>query len=180
MRILDSMPNNFVPDKARAAVVDDDRNIIFTDYTGCLMLPGGKLDNDETSRAAIERELEEETGVQADHVRKLFTLQLEAINYPERDGTITLVKTVNTDYHLFQTPTIEFGEKHLTEKEQLGKFTTRIARLEELPDIIEAHRTDNERWPFFKEEIQIVVKRLIRLLIERPGGSRINKSGIAQ
>lgn len=165
MRILESQSNE-TPGKARAIIVDKDETVVVMDYDGCLMFPGGKLDKGEDSRAAAIREVKEETGIEANNAEKLFTFQLTAENYPERDGTITERRLVEVDYFLSKIANIELGQRELTEKEKLGNLVLRQVKLDELLDFVDVHETDNPRWPYFQEEMTTVVGRLLQILAQ--------------
>jgi 8-oxo-dGTP pyrophosphatase MutT (NUDIX family) len=152
------------PDKARVMILDGDNKTCVANYDGCLMYPGGKLDNDEDSGTAAIREIREELGLTILEPKSLFTFQLMAPYYPERDGTITQNRIVETDYFLSRVPKVEFGNRQLTEKERLGKFTLWQVGINDVIDLVNEHQTENDRWEFFKQEILIVTKKLIDIL----------------
>jgi 8-oxo-dGTP pyrophosphatase MutT (NUDIX family) len=159
-----------VPDKARVIVIDElNQEVPIVDYDGCLMYPGGKIDDGETPVMAGRRELSEELGITIPEPKKLFTFQLMAENYPERDGTITPQRLLETDYFLAKMPEIKLGQRNLTEKEKLGKVAIKLVKINQLLEHIESHKTENERWPYFKSEITIVTRRLLELMV-RLGG----------
>ncbi|MDR1300492.1 MAG: NUDIX hydrolase [Candidatus Nomurabacteria bacterium] len=166
MRVLESAPIKQKPDKARAIIFDREQNVVVVDYDGCLMFPGGKLDDGEIARTAVTREVKEELGLIISDGQKLFTFRQNRKNYPERDGTITPQRLVETDYFLFYQPIIEFGERQLTNKEKLGKVVVKKVRLGKLLNFITEHQSDNERWPFFEQEIMTVAKRLVESAVQ--------------
>lgn len=166
MKILESGPTKDRVDKARAVICDDNNNVLITDYAGCLMFPGGKLDDGEDSQQAVEREVREEAGIEVENGEKLLTFQLTAENYPERDGSISGSRLVETDYYKYQVSGIEIGERQLTEKEKIGKLALLLVQKDDLIDKIENQQTDNNRWPFFKQEILMVAKYLLAQEVE--------------
>jgi 8-oxo-dGTP pyrophosphatase MutT (NUDIX family) len=153
-----------IPDKARAIIVSSSGDIAINDYGGCLMFPGGKLNSGEDSVTAVTREVQEELGINIGNFQKLFTFQLTAKDYPERDGSISPYRLVETDYFLSRIPEIKFGERRITEKEQIGGLALRIVKHDALLHFIGNHRTNNVRWPYFKEEITIASRWLLEML----------------
>ena len=77
--------------KARALLIDDDNNILIAYYGGVYLLPGGKIDNNETPIQAIIRELLEETGTYytEQDFEFLTTIQSFQKNYPKEMGHST-------------------------------------------------------------------------------------------
>ena len=156
------------PDKARAFIIDENNNVAISDYAGCLMFPGGKLDDGETSLEAVKREVREETGMNIDEndYQKQFTLRTVADEYPARDGTITKNRMQYIDYYSANVPRINFDSTNLTDKEQSAGYMNLAVKSDELMELIIDHKTNNERWPFFKGELLVASNKLLKEVVE--------------
>ena len=152
------------PLKARAIILDNDGNVPIVDYNGCLMFPGGKIEKHENSLNAVEREVKEELGIELEHGNKLFNYHKIIENYPSRYGGIEVAHIINTDYFVFEKQNITLGDVQLTEKEKAVKFHTKIIDVLQLLDYIETHKTDNERWPTFKDEMLTATQKCLEYL----------------
>ena len=52
-----------VKDKVRAVTLNKDGRALLVKYAGLYMLPGGKIDENETEKEALRREILEESGI---------------------------------------------------------------------------------------------------------------------
>ena len=60
-----------VKDKVRAVILNNDGRALLVKYAGLYMLPGGKIDENETEKEALRREILEETGIDILTTKKL-------------------------------------------------------------------------------------------------------------
>lgn len=149
-------------DKARAIIADNKGNVIISNYDGCLIFPGGKLNDNKDSYDAVIREVKEESGLEVAGGKRILTIHSAHKNYPEVDGTVAAEKRVNTDYSYFKTDN-EICDGALTDHEKLGHFAIYKVLLDDLPNIIKEHKTENERWLFFMDEMTMALMSLAAL-----------------
>ena len=94
---------NKITNKVRAIILNN-LQITIVDYSNTLMLPGGKLDQDENEKEALTRELKEELGIDIsdDKIIPFIEYSNYLYNYPSRDGKI-INKLVTTKYFIVKT-----------------------------------------------------------------------------
>ena len=66
-------------------------------YAGMWALPGGFVDMDETVEEAIERELEEETGLEMDSLKQLYTFSAIGRDPRGRSVSVTFYGQIDMD-----------------------------------------------------------------------------------
>ena len=83
--LTDSVPPHQYVVSARAVVIDGDRVLVVQDPNSKHILPGGKLEPDETVEDALRREVLEETGWSLARFRQIGVMHLHHID-PMPDG----------------------------------------------------------------------------------------------
>lgn len=154
------------PTKVRAVLYNSKGEVLYTAYNeddsrqATMMLPGGKIDPGDASPAdALIREVQEESGLilPANRVTPLSTVALRAQNYLTREGTIRLNHTVITRYFSASIEGLEVGERKLTDAEKAGRCVIKNAGVYEILRLSEELPSNNPRWPFFREEMQLAL-----------------------
>lgn len=83
--------------KSRAILLSSDNKILLANYGGIFLLPGGKVDDLESPKEAIIRELKEETGIgyMECELNYMACLKYYQKDYPKRDSSFCnrLLKT---------------------------------------------------------------------------------------
>ena len=150
---------NEVRNKVRSILLFDNK-ILISKYAGMIFLPGGSIDNEETTDQAIIRELSEETGIAYDinELDKLFSIKYYQYNYPTRDKGI-MNRLVNTNYYFGEYKGIDINNVNLTENEINGGFNLELMDIDSILEFINK-KTDNPRKEFFDNENSIVIKEL--------------------
>ena len=140
--------------KVRAILVDDDDNILIANYHNMILLPGGKVDDNETIYDAIVRELNEELGqnYNGDELDFFVTLNYFQKNYPKINGVFSN-RLVQTHYFVGHYKDINKNMQKLTEREQKGNFRLELVSLFELEDLILNNKNDNPRNVYFQKEL---------------------------
>lgn len=112
-------------DKILLYLRDNKRDIAFPNHWALL---GGHIEDGETPRQALEREIQEEIGCKARNIS--FVSQLDVADNPScQDHTIFLFKGEIRE---------ALEDMHLTEGQRLGYFTLEEFRVLRFPDFIRA------------------------------------------
>lgn len=103
--------------KSRALIIDKEKNILICEINESLSLPGGSIENNETPREAIIREIEEEVGITLENFEEVVTLKHyhEDFPYLKVGGRGNRISEV----HYFYKEIEEYipGNSHLTDYE---------------------------------------------------------------
>lgn len=156
----DGLKNNEIDEfgqKARAILTDDNNNILVANYGGVYLLPGGKIDDNETPIQALIRELEEETGTNYNEHDFAFltTIQSFQKNYPKRDGSLHN-RLVETHYFQGRLKRTIPDNQQLTDKEQKDNFKLRLMSLDELTNVVANSNSNNPRSKYFIQELLLI------------------------
>ena len=140
--------------KVRAILIDGNNRILVANYGNVILLPGGKVDENETNLTAISRELSEELGqdYNSEELEFFTTLNFYQRNYPKRDGTFQN-RLVRTHYFIALYKGIKIDKQKLTEKEQKSNFKLELVPLEDLENIILNNKNNNPRNVYFQNEL---------------------------
>lgn len=151
--------------KVRALLLDGNRMLI-ANYGNVLLLPGGSIDDSETTEQALIRELKEEIGIEylQQELEYLATISFYQKDYPNRDGSISnrLVQT-----HYFVGPFKGIHAQNLTEKERKDNFNLQLIPFSELESEILNNHNNNPRNIFFQQEL-LTVLEIYRNIFEAP------------
>ena len=155
--------------KARAILIDANNRILIANYGGVFLLPGGKVDEGETPREGVARELSEELGKEYDIAELDFfvTLNHYQKDYPKREGEIhnRLVQT-----HVFIGPYKGTNQetRKLTEKEKKADFRLEIVLLDDLESMIINNANNNPRNIFFQTELLTILSYYKQKFLNSP------------
>lgn len=154
---------NETKEKVRAIIVSPDNKILAANYSGVLLLPGGSIDNNETKENALLRELKEELGTpyNDNELEYLFSLKFYQKNYPKRNG-LTLNRKIVNYYYIVPFKSINYDNQTLTEKELNNKFNLHFLSIDEISEYLQNINTDNPRFSYFKEEMEIILSNIIK------------------
>ena len=154
---------NETKEKVRAIIRSPDKKLLVANYNGVLLLPGGSIDRNETKEDALLRELKEELGINytLDETEYLFTLTVYQKNYPKRNG-LTLNRKVVNHYYIASFKSINYNNQTLTEKELNDKFNLQFLSTDEISEYLQNINTDNPRFSYFKEEMEIILSNIIK------------------
>lgn len=147
-----------ISSKVRALLVDDDNNVLVANYSGVLLLPGGKLDDDEDVFDGIVRELSEEVGYRykIDELKYLMTLNYYQNNYPKVNGTFKN-RLVVTHYFVGEYNGIIEENCMLTDREKDNGFELRLISFEQVEKELENADSSNPRNVYFQKELSTVI-----------------------
>ena len=149
-------------EKVRAIIVTEDNKILTGNYGGVLLLPGGKIDTNETLDEAIIRELNEELGTEykKEELEYFLTITFYQNNYPSRNDS-THNRKETTHYFLTHFKGIIKSNQKLTDKEKKDKFYLELLSLEELKNKLQ-EPSDNPRSMYFNKELNIIIANYLK------------------
>ena len=158
-------------------MINETNQILIANYAGVILLPGGKVDKNETIYKAIIRELSEELGqtYNPEELTFLTTVNHYQKLYPKTDGT-QKNRLVVTHYFLGNYKQISQEYQRLTEKEKNAKFTLQLISLENLENLLLSNTNQNPRNEYFQRELLIVLKQILKTDIKRKTRRKHNEN----
>lgn len=139
-----------------------DNKILLCNYNGFWMLPGGKIEDNETPEQALVREIEEELGIHINGLSELVTVNTYAENYESRTNDKIENKKIKTIY--YQTDdevNLDVKRKKLSEKEKEGKFITSYIDIDKFINIVnQSNLTDKQR--LYADEVLRVINYYLK------------------
>lgn len=144
--------------KVRAIILTQDNKFLVGNYSDILLLPGGKIDENETKEEALIRELQEEIGIEynQNELTPFISLEHYQANYTTRNGNI-INKKVTTHYYLAHYKGVSTKEQILTEQEQKNNFYLELPTIGKLIDKLSQPNNKNPRDSYFKKELKVVL-----------------------
>ena len=164
----DKLNNNDIEvasNKVRAILVDSHR-LLIANYGGVYLLPGGSIENEETSEQAILRELREELGIYylKEELKELFTLKYYQKEYPLRHNDKKNRLSI-THFYIGNYKGINSYNLNRTAKEISDGFNLQLVNINNLDSLIkETSYNNNPRKLFFDRELEEVKKILSKTL----------------
>lgn len=145
-----------VTKKARLVSIKDNK-ILIANYNGYFMLPGGKVDGEETFEETLKREIEEELGISLHNVNELVTVNTYAKNYSSRLDDKVLDKKIQTVYFTTEEEIdINIKRKKLSEKEKEGRFIIGYIDINELIDKIQKADLNDKQRIYANEVLNVI------------------------
>lgn len=183
--IIDYNPSNLrekdieeYEDKVRLLIKNDEDEILVANYGGIYLLPGGKIDENESIKVALIREIKEEIGIDlAENLADLMIIfNYYQKNYPKRNGKVLNRKITTYYYKANLNIDLSKYKKSLTEKEVKDKFKLEWIKQDKLKDIVVNNPNENNN-----PRISFMNNELIRILnIYNKEGKNQEKINIKQ
>lgn len=131
--------------------------ILVAKYANLYMLPGGKMDKNETPIEALKREVLEETGtiLKDEDIKPLIRTDVFQSNYQSRNDSKPINKNNETYYFQTDIP-IEIKEQHLSEREIEGNFELQRIDIYELIKLLENKLNTPKEIAFSKELLNVL------------------------
>ncbi len=142
--------------KARLISIKDNK-ILVCNYNDFLMLPGGKVDKNESPEDALKRELKEELGANINDFCEFLTINNYAENYPSRTSNKPVNRKCKTTYFITnQNVKLKKDEANLSEKEKEGIFTTEYVDIDKLVSSIDLESLDYKKRIYAEELLRVI------------------------
>lgn len=141
--------------KARLISIKENK-ILICNYNGHYMLPGGKIDQNESGYETIKREIEEELGHQLKSVTECVTINNYTENYLSRNSNIPRNRKIVTTYYTTDDDINLTGTPHLSEKEKDGYFEIFYADIAELKEKLNNAKLNHKQNIFAKEVLAVI------------------------
>ena len=148
--------------KARCILLNKKKECYIQNYGGVYLFPGGAIQEGETSRDAVIREVEEELGIRLSNedLELLGTCELYAKEFPNRKDTATSKRYMKSDYYVCCADfTVNLEKQKLTAREKSTRFEIYHIPIEEIETLLQEEMTTKKRI-FFDEEIRLVMQLL--------------------
>ena len=142
--------------KSRLIIINDKNQILLQNYDGVFMLPGGKIDDNETIVTGLVREIREETGlvIKPDEIKPLVITKNYVRNYPRRDSSYKINKLVETSYfYLRSNSNICKEQRSLTLNEKKCNLTSEFVDINNISSFINNNNSINPRKKYYDEEL---------------------------
>lgn len=153
--------NRRVSNKVRILNVVNNQ-VLVSQYAELIMLPGGKIDEFETSVEALIREVREETGYSLNEsdIKPLIKTDVYSSNYQSRDSQDLIDKNNETEYYVTDAK-IEISKQALTEKEKNGNYQLKRINIYELIDLLKNSNSTSKEIAYSKE-LLVVLEEYLR------------------
>lgn len=146
--------------KVRLVSIKDGK-ILVVKYGGYYMLPGGKIDEDETPENALKREIFEETGNNITKIEEYLTTIIYAKDYQSRSKPKKLNRKIETQYYYTDEIIDLTKQKKLSQNEINGNFNIEYIEIDELVSLIsKENQTPKER--IFSKELLTVINYYLK------------------
>lgn len=155
--------NNYVvKNKVRLLNVINNQ-VLVVNYANILLLPGGKVDQNEDSIDALIREMKEEVGfdLSKEDVKPFIKTDVFQPNYQSRDYQELICQNNETEYYITDLP-ITVSKQKLSDREIESNFKIFRIDIYELIDILKSKmNTENEK--AYSRELLAVLEEYLRL-----------------
>lgn len=151
--------------KARVILENDKGQFAISNEGGKCIFPGGKCEKGETGVQAIQRELEEETGISLKESDFTEILELETLYkdfYDYRSNSFKLRLTNTIYYYARCSDKINTDNMNLTIGEINENFTIVFVDKEQLLRLLLVDHSSAINGKFFDEENRIVVQQILQ------------------
>ena len=165
-------PHNLVPNnswqefrKVRAVIENEMGSFALSMEGGKYIFPGGKCEKDEDELTAIQREVQEETGLLFDLSEFHKVLELETFYedfYDFRSNSLRPRHTITTYYTIHTKDNINFDGMSLTDGEKEQNFHIFFADKDTLLKMLLEDHSDQENGKFFDEENRVVASKILQ------------------
>lgn len=138
--------------KARILIENSKDEILICKYADIYMLPGGKIDRNETIEEGLKREIKEEIGIDLSSFSKFIKYIYYEKDYPNYNELINR-KVVTYYYKTNMDFNLENLNKSLTDREKKYGFEIMWVKKKDIINLLINHNSTNKKEYFFKCEL---------------------------
>ena len=150
--------------KARALIIDDNNVVTLCNYCNVYLLPGGKVEDNESVIEGLLRELEEELGLGFDkeELKELVSVVTVASGYPVRDSSKRVNRACETDYYIIRSNRkIDSSRVKLTDSELKCNFRIEYVPLDRVMELACNNEYRSSRNKYFVKELLMVLREFL-------------------
>ncbi len=155
--------------KVRLISIKDDC-ILICNYNGFFMLPGGKIENNETADEAVIREIYEETGTTITNPLPIIEVHNYVKDYPSQKRSDPFNCKLITTYYINNKPLNNISSDHLSLKEISSSFTISYIKIAKLIEIL-TNNDLNRKQQIFAQEILTILKNIPNIEVSKKKSS---------
>lgn len=151
--------------KVRAILINKEGKALVTKCAGKYMLPGGKIDGNETEVEALRREILEETGIEinTDSIQPFLQINAYNRNYYDRHTMKNINRhTQTTFFEIYTDEQINENKQRLTESEKSAKLKSEFKNLSIIQYLVETNNIQSQNKEVFDREILTALREFAR------------------
>ena len=147
------------------AIVENNNKILLVKHGDLFMLPGGKVEKNESNYNAIIREISEKSRITLnENIKPFIKIIRYDENYLERSTQIYTNRITNTIYYYAKTnKNINRNNMKLTPSEQKNNYKINYFSIEEIMKILKYTKVVEPKRKIFDEELFVVLNNFEKL-----------------
>lgn len=144
-------------EKVRALIINSHGEATVCNYGDVYLLPGGKIEKNESKLDALKREIKEELGLEFNdkEIIPLVTYTDYQKDYPTRDGDVLNRKVTTHYYIIYSNQKSNAENQKLSNNEKNGFFRLQKIKVRDFHNVV-LYPNNNPRKEYFDKELLLV------------------------